>query len=36
VKLETGAEVICPSFVEIGDLIKVDTRTDGYLERVKG
>ena len=35
VKLETGAEVVCPSFVDIGDLIKVDTRTDEYLERVK-
>src|SRR5436190_688488 len=27
VKLETGAEIICPAFVEIGDMIKVDTRT---------
>ena len=35
VKLETGAEVICPAFVEIGDLIKVDTRTGEYLERVR-
>ena len=35
VKLETGAEVICPAFVEIGDLIKVDTRTGEYLERAK-
>jgi elongation factor P len=35
VKLETGAEIYCPSFVEIGDLIKVDTRTEEYLERVK-
>ena len=35
VKLETGAEVICPSFLEIGDTIKVDTRTGEYLERAK-
>ncbi|HZZ72996.1 MAG TPA: elongation factor P [Pirellulales bacterium] len=35
VKLETGAEVICPSFIEIGDMLKIDTRTAEYLERVK-
>ncbi len=35
VKLETGAEIICPAFVDIGDLIKVDTRTDEYIERAK-
>jgi elongation factor P len=35
VKTETGAEVICPAFVSIGDLIKIDTRTNEYLERVK-
>ncbi len=35
VKLETGAEVTCPAFVEIGNLIKVDTRTGEYLERAK-
>jgi len=35
VKVETGAEMICPSFVEMGDLIKVDTRTGEYIERVK-
>ena len=34
-KVETGAEIQCPSFVEIGDLIRVDTRTSDYLERVK-
>jgi elongation factor P len=33
VKLETGAEVICPAFVETGNLIKVDTRTGEYLNR---
>lgn len=35
VKLETGAEIICPAFIEIGDMIKVDTRTGEYLERSK-
>ena len=35
VKLETGAEISCPSFINMGDLIKIDTRTDSYIERVK-
>ena len=35
VKLETGAEIIVPAFVEMGDMIKIDTRTGEYLERVK-
>lgn len=35
VKLETGAEIIVPAFVEMGDMIKIDTRTNEYLERVK-
>jgi len=35
VRLETGAEIQCPSFVDMGDLIRVDTRTGEYLERVK-
>jgi elongation factor P len=35
VKVETGAEFLCPAFVEIGDLIKIDTRTGEYLERSK-
>jgi elongation factor P len=35
VKLETGAEIIVPAFVEMGDMIKIDTRSDEYLERVK-
>jgi len=35
VKVETGAEILCPSFVEMGELIKVDTRTGEYIERVK-
>lgn len=33
--LETGAVVQVPFFVNIGDKIKVDTRTDTYLERAK-
>jgi len=32
--LETGARVEVPSFVELGDIIKVDTRTDEYIQRV--
>ena len=35
VQVETGAEISCPSFVEMGELIKVDTRTGEYIERVK-
>lgn len=34
-KVETGAEVAVPLFVNIGEKIKVDTRTRGYVERVK-
>jgi elongation factor P len=33
-KLETGAVVQVPLFVEIGDVIKVDRRENKYLERV--
>jgi len=33
--LETGAVVNVPLFLNEGDLIKVDTRTGEYLERVK-
>ncbi len=33
--LETGAEVKVPLFIDIGDKIKIDTRTGEYLERVK-
>ncbi|MEX2093133.1 MAG: elongation factor P [Pirellulales bacterium] len=35
VKVETGAEIQCPAFIEMGDVIKVDTRTGEYIERVK-
>lgn len=34
-KLETGATVQVPYHISEGDVIKVDTRTDQYLERVK-
>ena len=33
--LETGAVVKVPLFVEIGETIKVDTRTGEYMSRVK-
>ncbi len=33
--LETGAVVQVPLFINQGDLVKVDTRTKSYLERVK-
>jgi len=35
-KLETGVMVNVPLFINEGDRIKVDTRTGGYIERVKG
>jgi len=34
--LETGATVNVPAFINIGDKIRVDTRTGEYLERMKG
>ncbi|HHH36486.1 MAG TPA: elongation factor P [Gammaproteobacteria bacterium] len=34
--LETGAVVRVPLFINIGDVIKVDTRTGEYVSRVKG
>jgi elongation factor P len=34
VTTETGLEVDCPSFVEIGDIIRVDTRTGTYVTRL--
>jgi elongation factor P len=33
--LETGTVVMVPLFIEAGNLIKVDTRTGEYLERVE-
>jgi len=33
-KLESGAIVNVPLFINVGDTIKLDRRTNGYLERV--
>ena len=33
--VETGAEVFVPLFIETGEKIRVDTRTNRYAERVK-
>lgn len=32
--LETGARIEVPPFIEVGDIIKVDTRTHEYIQRV--
>lgn len=32
--LETGAKIEVPSFIEVGDIIKVDTRSDEYVQRM--
>lgn len=32
--LETGAKIEVPPFIEVGDIIKIDTRTDEYIQRV--
>ena len=34
VKVETGAEFICPAFIDMGNVVKIDTRTGNYVERV--
>lgn len=34
-KLETGAMVLVPFHINEGDVVKIDTRSDSYLERVK-
>lgn len=34
--LETGAVVRVPLFIEVGDLLKIDTRTGEYVSRAKG
>lgn len=33
--VETGAKVQVPLFINVGDVLKIDTRTAQYLERVK-
>ena len=34
-KLETGASINVPLFINVNDVLRVDTRTGGYMERVK-
>lgn len=34
-KLESGASIQVPFHINEGDVVKIDTRTDSYLERVK-
>ncbi len=34
-KIETGHELSVPAFIEIGDKIEIDTRTDEYVSRAK-
>jgi elongation factor P len=36
VTVETGAEIQAPPFVNIGDYLRVDTRTGEYIERASG
>ena len=33
--VETGAEIKVPIFINEGDMVKIDTRTASYVERVK-
>ena len=33
-KLENGFEITVPLFINIGDIVKIDTRTGDYMERV--
>ena len=35
VKVETGGEFLTPIFINMGDTIRIDTRTGDYVERVK-
>jgi elongation factor P len=32
--LETGAKIEVPPFIDVGDIIKVDTKTNDYIQRV--
>lgn len=32
--IETGAKIEVPPFIDIGDIIKVDTKTEEYIQRV--
>src|SRR5690606_4208067 len=33
--LETGAKVRVPAFIDVGEVVRVDTRTGDYIERAK-
>lgn len=33
--IETGAKIMVPLFIDQGDIIRIDTRTGEYMERVK-
>lgn len=33
--LETGITITVPQFIKVGDIVRVDTRDDTYLERVR-
>jgi len=35
VQVETGAEFLVPAFINQGDVVKIDTRTGDYVERVR-
>ncbi|MFH0762283.1 MAG: elongation factor P [Candidatus Omnitrophota bacterium] len=35
-EIEGGATIQVPLFINTGDTIKIDTRTGGYVERIKG
>ncbi|MDB2613693.1 elongation factor P [Chlamydiales bacterium] len=32
--LETGAKVEVPAFIDVGDIVKIDTKTNEYIQRV--
>jgi elongation factor P len=34
-KMETGISVMVPPFIEVGEVLRIDTRTGNYVERAK-
>ncbi len=34
-KVETGAEFLAPAFINMGDVLRIDTRSGEYVERVR-
>jgi elongation factor P len=34
-KVESGAEIMVPAFIDIGETVRIDTRTGEYVERVR-